>query len=1175
MILRLVTYAGLVVRRLWSKKGILLGSFLGATLVIALLAIVPLYEDSVAAVDLLFSVRSAADDEVDLTSTTSSLDYSGTWAASNRALVNENRNGLETWYPTMTERIQSREFLFIPIQGAVDWVGLAEQWQIDLEAAIARNEALGPDEEPEPLPNPPYPRPPQEASTARIVTSPTIDDQLEVVTGEWPENGTDQRGDGMLRVALGSDLASTVALGVGDQVVLRPFTGAPEHFEIVEVEAIVQPVDPGATFWGVTNPSVQIFVPGTVFDLWATPRPRDPQRDPWLREAAGFGGLNVEQRWTMTFDRESLDLTEIDQVRTEIANFQASLAREAPIATFAGLPRLLDRFDVRKVVFGGPILAMLALVVGGALYFLVYTAALTLEREAPEIALLKSRGASAWQTVGIHLAQSVAIAALAALAAPTVARFLVGLTGRIPPLSDLTGGEPLQVAQTRSLTPFVVAGAIITFITMGLAILPVARRSVLELRALAARPSRISIWQRYYLDLFAIVLSAIILFQLGQAGFVTREEGEAQVNGLAVIAPALFLFAGALLLLRVLPFLLRFVGWVMTKFRSLALSLPGWHLGRNPIPYGRLALLVWLTTGFGAFALTYAFTLEGSFEDRAEFAAGADVRLVGDRIGYIDPPDDISTAAVYRSNGAPRLSDRRAELLAVRPEAFAEVVTWREDFGAPTAQEAFAPLRPDGAPDLGIELPADASAIAVDAVIVGPDWEEVASRSVNRQVPKLRVLARVFDVNGRPWTLAGDADVSDTAWVTSVMTLSAASALDDGVSGAIPGPVVLAAVWFEDPDAIGNARLGTSRVLVDDWRYETPAGTTVIDDAVAGEFASNGGLGVRPEDGAYATDVFYSSIPEGETAPSAAEIQQSPLFRDGEVTLWSLPARTQFGDVPHLARSPVPLNVLLDREAAGIAGLAVGDDAVFGVGTGQIPGTLTGFVELVPTMVDRRTQGVMIIDLDALNHWLNTTPTWSLTGRLARPESPDELWAAAPTDPDGIGRRLVAVSGDEDVEVITIVGQNADFSSRPVQVGLVAILFVGAFTGIVLTLAGVTGYVLLAVSRRAREMGVLRALGFGRGGVAATFAVEQLAVMGLGAIVGVAAGVGLMWVMIPFLQLGETAADIVPSVLVDIRPSALGLYVAAVGALLILSVIWATRRVSVRRMSEVLREVER
>jgi putative ABC transport system permease protein len=212
--------------------------------------------------------------------------------------------------------------------------------------------------------------------------------------------------------------------------------------------------------------------------------------------------------------------------------------------------------------------------------------------------------------VGIHLAQSLAIAVVAALLAPYVARWLVGLTGRVPPLSDLTGGQPLEVAQRRPLQPFLIGGAALTFVSMGLAIIPFARRRVLELRSLAARPGGKSVWQRYNLDLFAIALSLVVLFQISQRGFINFSENEARLDPLAIVFPVLLLFTGSLILLRVLPWLLRLVGWAMTKARSMSFALPGWHLGRNPIPYGRLALLVWLTTGLGAFALTYANTLE-------------------------------------------------------------------------------------------------------------------------------------------------------------------------------------------------------------------------------------------------------------------------------------------------------------------------------------------------------------------------------------------------------------------------------------------------------------------------------------------------------------------------------------------------------------------------------------
>ena len=59
------------------------------------------------------------------------------------------------------------------------------------------------------------------------------------------------------------------------------------------------------------------------------------------------------------------------------------------------------------------------------------------------------------------------VAAAAALAAPYVARVLVGITGRIPPLSDLTGGEPLQVSQVASITPYLVGGAMMGRLARG------------------------------------------------------------------------------------------------------------------------------------------------------------------------------------------------------------------------------------------------------------------------------------------------------------------------------------------------------------------------------------------------------------------------------------------------------------------------------------------------------------------------------------------------------------------------------------------------------------------------------------------------------------------------------------------------------------------------------------
>ncbi len=1172
--MRLVTYMGLVARRLWSKRGVLFGSFLGATLVTALLVIVPLYEASVQAVDLLFTLRGAPAADVDVTVTSQTTDYDGAVAQSNRDLVLDVwSRRLEPWYPTTVERLQSREFVVIPIEGSVDWLGQAEAWRNQVDELTAGGAA------PEDLPNPPYPTPPQEATQVRFFTAPDLPANLEAVRGSLPTAQPPPSSNEFaepLQVALGADLAGRIGRDVGDLFVLRPFSGFPSTFEIVEVAGVVDAVDEGDVLWGIDDPGDMVYVPQETWDRWTGALPVSPASDPWRRAERGFTGQTVTQRFIVQFDPSTVELEALSDLANQVAAFRADLSRDSggTISANTFLRNILEDFTTRSVTIGAPILAVLALVVGGALYFLVYTAALTLEREGPEIALLKTRGASSWQTIGIHLAQSLGIAALAAAVAPYVARALVALTGRVPPLSDLTGGA-LEVAQVRSIVPFVVAGGALTFIAMGLAVFPVARRRVLELRSLAARPAQSSVWQRYNLDLFAVGLSLVILFQLSQRGFINTTEGEVKLDPLAIVFPALLLFTGALVLLRLLPWVLRFVGWMMVRLRSMSAALPGWHLGRNPVPYGRLALLVWLTTGLGAFALTYANTLDASFTDRAAFVAGADARVVAENAGLIPAPEETTATAVLRTSGAPRQSSRQAEVLAIRPAEFAEVVEWRDDFGPPPA-ETFGPLRAEGPPDLGAEVPEDATALRVDGVVVPPSAAELAELGENAPDQSLRLLLKAFDGAGRVWTMQADVDFVDTEWRSVEVDFT--TGLNTLYSTPPEPPLSIHAMWVERTQSGGGALVNAEQLLVDGFRLVTPAGEVSFEEALDELSTANGMRRFREVDGNQARNSFFAAWPADQPEPTPTQVASSPLGREALVTRWELPAaRTRANPaVPSFRRIPDDLRVLLDRQVAARAGLSIGDSSSYAVASQIFNGTFVGVIDRVPTMNDRTKEGGMVIDLDALTAWTDGVPTWSFNTNLARLEAPGELWIAA-VDPDAALRQVAAAfpEGTEPDQVFTIVGSASDFSSRPVQVGLVAILFVGAATSIVLALAGVTGYVLLAVSRRAREMGVLRALGLQRREVAATFAVEQVVVLGIGAFIGTLGGIGLMWSMLPFLQLGETAEVVEPPIRLAIPWVALAGYVAIVGALLIVSVVWSTRRVSARRMSEVLREVER
>ncbi len=256
--MKLVTYMGLVVRRLWAKRGILLGSLLGSTLVIALLVVVPLYQDSVKAVDLRFSMQSALAEEVDFNAVVQTNDYVAEQAQVNRDLVADLQSStIAEWYPTYTERTQTREFVVIPTEGSVDWVARAEAWRDEKAAIDLANSQLGPTDEPQEVPRPPYPTPPQEALQVRIFTNPDIQSHLELVDGAWPEVmlGAPEGDSGApLPIVVGEDVARLTQLDVGGVFILKPFSGRPEIFELVQIVGIVTPADEGEKIWGIDDP---------------------------------------------------------------------------------------------------------------------------------------------------------------------------------------------------------------------------------------------------------------------------------------------------------------------------------------------------------------------------------------------------------------------------------------------------------------------------------------------------------------------------------------------------------------------------------------------------------------------------------------------------------------------------------------------------------------------------------------------------------------------------------------------------------------------------------------------------------------------------------------------------------------------------------------------------------
>ena len=544
--------------------------------------------------------------------------------------------------------------------------------------------------------------------------------------GRWPVSRSlqDLADDQAIEIVLGFESSRQLSYLVGDEIFLVPSHASSDRIPF-EVVGVANPIDADEEYWMDNTGYFELASVGesVLVPIYMT------EDDFFQGIGARYTTLVGDFGFFLFLDAGYLTVGNAKEVKQQIVGLETDLNKKYPrtlVLTRLGLT--VEEFDRALTLARIPLLLYLSLVVVVVLYFLALITGTLGRSQAEEAGLLRSRGASVFQVSGVLAMAEAAVVLAAIVVGPFLAWAIVKtlLLDTINPGGEFSTGIPLGLSGDMFWMGALGGGMALVVLLATAA--GRARMGTLETLLSRTRPPTIPFLHRYYLDILAVLTVAVIWFQVrGRDGFVA--EGLASkgisVDPTLVIGPVMGLFAAAVLLLRVLPLVVRFLAWAGTRIGAAWFQFSLVRLARDPIPHGSLAVILMLAAALGVFGATFQSSLSQGQSDQARYKIGGNMVLRGPAL-HDDSPEKLrkipgvtAVSAILRDSVT--LVDsalgRSVDMLAVDPNSLKKTAFFRDDFypgGLPGLSKELRPRPFSGSfSGAGVLLPEDTVSLGV------------------------------------------------------------------------------------------------------------------------------------------------------------------------------------------------------------------------------------------------------------------------------------------------------------------------------------------------------------------------------------------------------------------------------------------------------------------------------
>jgi putative ABC transport system permease protein len=425
-----------------------------------------------------------------------------------------------------------------------------------------------------------------------------------------------------IKVLVSKVLADQMGMNIGDRFVLiskQDFRNAVK--QPVYISGIWIPRDRYDPYWEEFQAGLMdrmVFLSPDAFITWA----------PAMRSEI------AQASWFMDFDGSSIHVWDVQAFLDRIDALMALLkGQQLPISLgFSPQDKLLAyqahsrALTTQLYAFSVPVFVLV-------FAFLVLVAGLMTNSQRNEIAVLRSRGASALQVFGVSFLEACVLGALGAALAAPVSLGIAQVLGQTRSFLTFVGGDWLAVVFTAAIIPAGLAVAGVAVIITALPIIGAARHTIITYKQDQARTLKPPLWQRAGLDL-------LLFIPVGYWTYLLQKQGTVDVPGIGVpssdpfsnpalfLVPALAMLALTLLFIRLVPLLLRLLAWVFARLPGVTLVLAMRQLARTPGLYVVPMFLLMLTLALATFTASVASTLDSYLDQKTHYDLGGDVRLI-------------------------------------------------------------------------------------------------------------------------------------------------------------------------------------------------------------------------------------------------------------------------------------------------------------------------------------------------------------------------------------------------------------------------------------------------------------------------------------------------------------------------------------------------------------------